>query len=323
MSRVRNWCITCNMKDINKENEFINWIKINENVIELWPKDISNFLVFQLEKGENETLHIQAYIELNKAMTLSSLISHLTKKNQWWTGVHIEECRKEKASIAYCIKQETRFLGPWKFGTPKEQGKRTDIKKISDNIINEGLAYAIREDPDMYIKYHNGMNKLADFIANDNAKFEIPNVTIIFGPGGLGKTKYVYDKYKYNEVARAMYAKNGENYKIWFQNYMYQPAILFDEFSPSKCPIDLLKIFTDGHPCDLDVKTTSKTRYNCKDIFIISNQNPKSWYEACSDIDRNALYRRITNVIEFNKKNEFTLHKTNDFFNLYKCTEVD
>lgn len=321
--RMRNWCLTANHKG-DKERGLLDFFQDKGTNKELlWPKEISNFIIFQVERGEEGTAHIQAYIELKKAMELKPLINYLNETHNLWKGCHIEVSKREKASIVYCAKHESRLLGPWTFGKVKEQGKRSDLLNVAETIKDNGLKEAIIEHPDMYIKYNRGMEKLADFYAQESAEWCVPNVHIYYGETGTGKTKAVYDIYKYNEVARAMYQKDSDGYKVWFQNYNYQPCILFDEFSDNKCPLDLMKIYTDGHPCDLNIKGGSKLRTKCKDIFIITNKNPKDFYPTANDIDMRAFVRRITSIKWFKSSNEVINLAPRDVFNhWYNGTEV-
>lgn len=105
MSRSRNWLFTLNNpKDLKPE------VKLGTGY---------NFLIYQLEKGENGTLHHQGYVNFKQPIALTGL-KKLLKEAHW-------EARKgsHDQAKAYCSKDDTRIDGPWKFGIEPEQGKRS------------------------------------------------------------------------------------------------------------------------------------------------------------------------------------------------------
>lgn len=70
------------------------------------------YLVWQLERGESGTPHIQGYIEYQQSMRFSAVRNHLPR------GAHIEP-RHGTASEAseYCQKPDGRIVGPFCHGT--------------------------------------------------------------------------------------------------------------------------------------------------------------------------------------------------------------
>lgn len=109
-ARFRKWCFTIN----------------NPSPSEL---HISNYTfakkyAFQLEKGENDTKHIQGVLELTHAKTLTALKKLMPR-------AHLESCKSIANSIAYCTKEETRIGGPWLNGFSQPYIRRP-IKLISN-----------------------------------------------------------------------------------------------------------------------------------------------------------------------------------------------
>ena len=68
--------------------------------------------VYQLEQGEQETLHLQGFVQFKNAISFQSLKKILPR-------AHIEKCNNIDASISYCQKIDTRVDGPWSYGLPK------------------------------------------------------------------------------------------------------------------------------------------------------------------------------------------------------------
>lgn len=95
--------------------------------------------VYQKERGEQGTEHLQGYIELTNARTFASMKKSLPT-------AHIEICKNSKASILYCQKEETRIEGPWGplvIKTIKDPLKGINLKDWQKEIID-----LIKTEPD-------------------------------------------------------------------------------------------------------------------------------------------------------------------------------
>jgi len=64
----------------------------------------------QLEKAESGTLHIQFYINFKEPKRFAAM-----KKLD--DSVHWEIVKINAAAIQYCMKEESRVLGPYEYGT--------------------------------------------------------------------------------------------------------------------------------------------------------------------------------------------------------------
>jgi len=75
-------------------------------------------------------------------------------------------------SETYCSKEDTHVEGPWRFGTPPANGNELKAKKVShiklfvEGITKEGKSkrQMMIEDPDTYIRNHNGIEKYFDVV---------------------------------------------------------------------------------------------------------------------------------------------------------------
>jgi len=90
-----------------------NYIQTDIEPFETYLKNSSRKYIFQEEKSESGTIHLQGYLELSKKERLSKLKKFNDK-------IHWEKCRNIEASIQYCQKEETRNGQIFKFGFPKE-----------------------------------------------------------------------------------------------------------------------------------------------------------------------------------------------------------
>lgn len=92
-----------------------------------------NYACGQLE--EVTTPHLQAYFNFKNPVRLASI-------KAIYPTAHIEACKDASASRAYCMKEESRKLGPWEFGEYKTKGGQKDNK----NASNRELAERIRDN---------------------------------------------------------------------------------------------------------------------------------------------------------------------------------
>lgn len=115
----------------------------------------------------------------------------------------------------------------------------------------------------------------------------------IWGKTGVGKTRFVMEKYGYRNVYHVT------NYVHPFDSYKGQAVILFDEFR-SSLPIKDMLQYTDGHPAMLPCRYVDRVACYTK-IYIVSNiplekQYPNVQIEEPETWD--AFLRRIPNVME-------------------------
>lgn len=116
MSRVRNYCFTSFDLDI----------KFDIN-------DVLTFCVYQKELCPSTNKeHLQGYLELGKAMSISALKKHLSAP-----GLHLEARRgTQLQAIQYCRKKETSIGDQITLGTAKQQGARTELALVYDLLID-------------------------------------------------------------------------------------------------------------------------------------------------------------------------------------------
>ena len=114
--RTRNWCFTVNNPEENEELAYKEWEDLR-------------YIVFQRERGANNTIHIQGYVQFKKPKRLSAL-KKLHKRAHW------EAARgTPKQASDYCKKADTRLEGTtfFEFGTMSEgSGQRTDLLKVQE-----------------------------------------------------------------------------------------------------------------------------------------------------------------------------------------------
>lgn len=121
----------------------------------------ANYIVFQLEKGEQGTEHIQGYIKMRKRFTLAGIKVNIGER------CHVERARgSAKQNRKYCMKDEGRVEGPWEYGSLPEQGKRNDLREFLEVMKEKTLkdSEIIDEYPEIYAKYPRFVNVIRDHV---------------------------------------------------------------------------------------------------------------------------------------------------------------
>ena len=73
------------------------------------------YMVGQLERGENGTLHWQFAIQWSHSRSFAAIKKDLPL-------AHFEEVRSWAAAVQYCQKEDSRDSGPWEYGKPSTGG---------------------------------------------------------------------------------------------------------------------------------------------------------------------------------------------------------
>ena len=165
-------------------------------------------------------------------------------------------------------KQATRIENSffeWGEMPQEHQGARNDLSFLYA-MVKEGYSnYEILENnPDFMLRITDIERARQTIQSEENRTiFRQLDVIYILGETNTGKTRYVMEKYGYENVYRVT------DYKHSFDAYKNQDVMLFDEFSSNFRIQDLLN-FTDGYPLDLPCRYANKQASYAK-VYIISN----------------------------------------------------
>ena len=152
----RYWCWTLN-NPTEAEKEHLSLVQILNNQIQ--------YLVYQLEQGEQRTPHLQGYVEFssrvtrNQAKTLISQRCHIERRRG--TG---QEARQ------YCQKEDGRLDGPWEFGefteTTSSRGSRTDLETIRRLIASGSSEKCIADEFfSQWCQYNTSFRKYREYVS--------------------------------------------------------------------------------------------------------------------------------------------------------------
>jgi hypothetical protein len=251
--RSRNWVLTQNYKDEEPKDD--NYL-LNE---------IQNFrgiayTAFQLEQGEEGTKHHHIILCFKDAKSFTTI-------KRYFPTAHIETMQgTPQQAVNYCTKDETRIRDFMTWGELPQQGERTDIQKIYDMLENECSLHEISSSfPGQYLRMRNNIISVQQDLLESKYENEFRKMDVIYlsDETGVGKTRYVMEKYEYPNVYRV------SNYDHPFDAYRGQKVIVFEEFRNSLKIEDMLN-YLDGYPLRLPARYGDKVA--CYDkVFIISN----------------------------------------------------
>lgn len=184
------------------------------------------YVVFQVERGEAGTPHIQGYIQFKNRMRMNQVKTFVYKPEggseiKPFERAHLEVARGKMAeNHTYCTKSEGRLEGPWEAGTPSRQGDRADLKEAADTLLKTGRIDAV--DPQIILKYGSNAFKL---IALAPAPRRDDLMVITFcGGTGIGKSWAARD------IFENVHTVTMGNSGLWWDGYIAQDVVVFEEF---------------------------------------------------------------------------------------------
>lgn len=258
----RNTCFTLN-----------NWTEEEYEAIIQWD---CKYLIVGKEVGKEGTPHLQGYVEWKSSKKFDTL-KNLNERIHWE-----ERKGKSEQAATYC-KKEGNFFEKGKLSKP---GKRTDLEKIGDLIIEKTPMKEIAlQNPAHFIRYHRGMKALAEILKEDRK--ERPYVEWRWGSTGVGKTRYCVEKHK------SYYIKDGTK---WWDGYDQQEAIIIDDFAG----MDLREFLRlcDWYKYQGEVKT-GYTKINSPFIYITCDKPPSHFWTG-EELEQAS--RRIDLIVEVKKE---------------------
>jgi len=266
---------------------------------------VFNYLVYQLEIGEEGTPHFQGFIQFPTGQRLKQL-KKLHRRVHW-------EPRRGSAYQAahYCKKPEpecdcTHCIGA--ANTPRPQfiyesgtisapaGEK--LWSVVTVIKKRGLSAAIETYPTHYMGMQRGMQALATFYSP--RRDWQPVVSVFYGTPGTGKTRYAM--LGPSPYVHADYPVKGSQF--FFGDYRpdFHETVVFDDFYGQMPYTTWLRV-CDRYPMEVHTKGAFH-QLLARNIVFTSNRAPNEWYpKIFAEPDRwHAFDRRIHNIIFFTQE---------------------
>lgn len=228
------------------------------------------------------TRHLQGFVYFKNPRYQSGV----RKLFKWWITVSKDNKNYYKEAIEYCKKDEKFY----EWGEPPNQGDRTDLDSIAEEIINNGAR--IR---DIAI---NGNYQQLRWAETCSRYVEPPfrrdqEIIWIYGKAGSGKTRLVYDLEDHDNI----WKWNGNK---WFDGYDGHKVVLLDDYRQDVLDTVFVLNLLDIYPMRVEVKGGFRPLV-CVKIYITCVHEPDEVFIGAREpIEQ--LLRRITRIIKVDEK---------------------
>lgn len=272
MSKSRGWCFTLNNYT---EDQYNSILRIQ-----------CNYLIVGKEKGELGTPHLQGYLHFKNPRYFNGVKALLPNE------CHIEPAKgSPKQNHDYCSK-DGDFI---EIGTLPQQGKRTDLEKIAQDLSTKSIEEVTEENPGfalLHLKAMRSFKHELQYIKTTWNEFKPKTVLWFYGETGSGKTR------------TAMEISRGRKFWVWNGSLQWFDGInaectlaILDDFRAIKGEFNLLLRLLDGYPVSVPTKG-GFTIWNPEMVIITTPYDIKSTYQFL-DENVDQLLRRVTEQRNF------------------------
>jgi len=227
------------------------------------------------------TPHVQGYVRFKARKRLDAAKELINP------GAHLEPAKgTEQQNKDYCSKEGHLVEhGTFDANQGAQRGRRTDLTTALDKLkAGTPRQEVFMAHPELLVKYPSGMEKAAEILIGPPPLVRDIHNTVLFGETGLGKSHRVH-----NAFPEAYVATVGVG---TFDRYAGELTVILDEFEPTQVPIQELLQWMDKWRCQVKCRYSNRwARWN--HLVIISNVEPRLWYQMEHPPQRDALRRRL------------------------------
>lgn len=256
---TRSWCYTLN----NYSEEEASALRSMKCV----------YHVMGFEIGKEGTPHIQGFIHLKDAKTLTAMKKAIPR-------AHLEERRGTFAEASDYSKKEGNYE---EYGElPMDQKQKGECNKKRWRRIIEKAE----EGDEEWLKEHEpnvAFKHLATFRSHKKPRTEVLNYEETphewwVGPTGTGKSRRVWEQYPNH------YAKDKNK---WWCNYTGQDVVVIEEADPKNMEhlADRLKVWADRYPFSGEIKGGRLEGIRPMKVIVTSNYTPEECFPNSNDLE--------------------------------------
>lgn len=268
----RSWCFTVNNVDPEIAPTFVGL-------------GCARYAIWQLERAETGTLHLQGYVEFHKPHRMTAVKLWLNCDH-----AHLEPRRGSRDQARdYCRKADSHVLGPWELGTWSAggQGKRTDHQHAVELLRAGGLKRCLEVLPEYVLKHPKNCKEFLAIEGSMAMGLRDVRTLWIQGPTGIGKSWHAFHLGANLGISLYPLCITGQN--IWFDGYAGEDILCIDELNNNMIPESFLLRLLDKYPLQCQIKG-SMAKANWIFVVITSNFAPSEMYPDVGG----RLARRIT-----------------------------
>ena len=207
-------------------------------------------------------------------------------------------------------------------GTLPKKPKKQTQQEILYDAIRRGCQ--VHDLLDIYpLLYSKNKKFCIDMIesCNENAPKPKPQVIVIIGDTGVGKSYAVRSKYGSNLYTTSV-IHNKKSNSLYFNGYFYHKAVLFDDYDDTSMSITNLLRIIDEYPVLVQRQRRTAINFIPQIIIFTSNIHPSEWYNKSPKTKKAALLRRITMIHDMRKSDRKSiLTKMPDIINTTQITD--
>nr|WAE42631.1 MAG: replication associated protein [Cressdnaviricota sp.] len=270
--KVKTWVFTLN-----------NYTEDDIKTVKSWE---CNKIACSLEVGESGTPHIQGAIVFKASQRLKAL-KKLHPKMHWLPAKYKHDFNYIRKAGSVIIRDEDNT----------KQGNRTDLEDFCNDIkAKKRMRDIAYEHPEVYVKYHQGLEKLNELL-NFTNRSEPPKVIWLYGLSGTGKTRYPYDRHPAEDIHK-------QDHINWWDGYRQQPVVLVDEILNDEYKLRwdfaTFKSLLDRYPTRVQRKGNFPP-FNSPTIYLTCEYHPNQIWAGNQLVE---IERRLTEIIhcEFNQE---------------------
>lgn len=258
------------------------------------------YVVAQMEFGDLDTEHIQAYIQLTQSQRMSWLKSRFPRAHlepaegtpqqnhhyalKPWPDCECKDCKKGRLHRQGTWVMESGLMC-------SKKGERSDIQRVMSMVDEEKAELEIAEAaPDTWMKYYKGIERYR-MLKEKTYRRGKPRITLFLGPSGSGKTGRAEEAAI--ETGEPFYKWSPSQGK-WFDGYDGERVIILDEMCKGMMQYTRLLALLGGRMERVENKGGSRV-FRGERFFITATKKPHEWYDR-SDVSE--LVRRFNDFSE-------------------------